>query len=207
MRFNEIEPTRFDSTTTRHKPYSLSATFGTLPKSTYAVSSKVVLESYPLLTLSDFGSIGDFNLDGAVLTPFIKVGPVIEFAGGSNVASAGLNPFMQAGPVIEDAGKHLSDVPLYAGTTFTGTSWAEVESPQTYVLSLSQDSSFIMSQESYMPSTTSLPQTYVLSLSQDSSFIISQESYMPSTPKPILLGLESEKSANQIPFLKILKIS
>ena len=42
---NEIEPTRFDSTTTRHKPYSLSATFGTLPKSTYAVSSKVVLES------------------------------------------------------------------------------------------------------------------------------------------------------------------
>ena len=31
-----------------------------------------------------------------------------------------------------------------------------------------------------MPSTTSLPQTYVLSLSQDSSFIISQESYMPS---------------------------
>ena len=31
-----------------------------------------------------------------------------------------------------------------------------------------------------MPSTTSLPQTYGLSLSQDSSFIISQESYIPS---------------------------
>jgi hypothetical protein len=140
----------------------------------------VGLESYPLRTLSDFGSIEDFNLGGAALTPFIKVGPVIELAGESNVASAGLNPFMQAGPVIEDAGKHLSDVPLYAGTTFTGTSWTEAESPQTYVLSLSQDSSFIMYQESYMPSTTSLPQTYGLSLSQDSSFIISQESYIPS---------------------------
>ena len=91
----------------------------------------MVLESYPLLTLSDFGSIGNFNLGGAVLTPFIKVGPVIEFAGESNVASAGLNPFMQAGPVTEDDGRHLSDVPLNAGTTFTGTSWTEVESPET----------------------------------------------------------------------------